>query len=292
MTQRDLDFEQRLRSAIRNGVDPAAPPWLRARIESIPDTIPTGRRGASPSWLSFTGRSVSVALVSIVIAASVGLGLLAYRNLGTAPPTPSPATRQGPVLRPDAAVMPIVRFDADAEGRVRADGRDAARAWVDIVAVRWRPSGLVRWSIELAGWPPSPEERDPDQIIEYGVVLDTNRDRVPDYEFGINNDAPDAGGFRVWVTDLATGDTDENDGPYGFPLEFSHPDEQDPDAPANGQPSMIFTFPPGSRPMGLPDKVGPPDDWQFYVWASVTEGGKVVALDYGPDFGWLTATAP
>ena len=35
------------------------------------------------------------------------------------------------------------------------------------------------------------------------------------------------GAFHVWVTDLATGETDENIGPsYGFPIEFAHPDEQ------------------------------------------------------------------
>ena len=269
-------------------------PWLGLRPILLP------RR--TLSWLPLARASaVSVALVSILIALSVGLGLVAYRNLGTAPPTPSPAPRQGPVLRPDAAVMPVLPLTKDAamggDGWAWADGRDAALPWVDIGAVRWQREGQDHWYIELADFPPSAADLDPNQtIIEYGVVLDTNRDRIPDYEFGINNDAPEAGEFRVWVTDLAAGRTNEKvGGPYGFPVEFRHPDEQDPDDTMNGEPlapSMNFTFLPGSGPIGPPDKVGPADEWQFYVWAKVTEGNEVMALDYGPDFGWLTATAP
>jgi len=291
VTQRDL--EQRLRSAIRGGVDPGAPPWLQARIQAIPDTIPTAHRGASHPWLSLaSSRAVSVAVVSaIVVALSVGLGLLAWRNLGTAPPTPpSPATWTGPV-RADAGGMPVLSQSRDAETGW-ADGRDAAIPWADITAVRGSFQGQSHWGIELAGWPPRAEGLDPDQtVIEYGVVLDTNRDRVPDYEFGINNDAREAGEFRVWVTDLAAEHTNERVGPpNGFPVDFSYPDEQDPDGQI--QPSMQLWFNPGTRPIGPPEEVLPSDQWQFYVWATVTEGGEVVAWDYAPDFGWLTATSP
>jgi hypothetical protein len=210
------------------------------------------------------------------------------------PSTPSPATWSGRV-RADADTMPVLPMPVDVEvgGRAWADGRDAALPWVDIGAVRWSPAGQVHWSIELAGFPPRAEDLDPDQtIIEYGVVLDTNRDRVPDYEFGINNDATEAGDFRVWVTNLATGDTDEQiGGPYGVPVEFRHPDEQDPTEGTNGQPSapsMMFTFLGGTGPSGGPGELLRRDQWQFYTWATVTEGGEVVAWDYGPDSGWLT----
>jgi hypothetical protein len=167
-----------------------------------------------------------------------------------------------------------------------ADGRDAAVPGVDISAIHWSVTGQSTWSIGLAGWPPRADALDPDQtIIAYGVVLDTDADRVPDYEFGINNDAAEAGEYRVWITDLATGVRDERvGGPYGFPVEFRHPDEQRPQDAMPGQawePSMVFTFLPGARPSGSPA------EWQFYVWASVTEDGEVVAGDYGPDVGWL-----
>jgi hypothetical protein len=188
-------------------------------------------------------------------------------------------------------------------GWAMPDRRDAAVPGVDIVDVRWRPEGQMHWGIELASWPSRAEDLDPaETIIEYGVVLDTNGDRVADYEFGINNDAPVPGDFRVWVTNLATGETDEQVGaPYGYPVEFSHPDEQDPNDTLNGEsrpPTMVFTFlggPRGARPVGRPDEAGevrPPSEWQFYVWATVTEGGEVVAWDYGPDFGWLTVPSP
>ena len=72
-------------------------------------------------------------------------------------------------------------------------------------------------------------------------------------------------------------------------MEFIHPDEQDPNETLNGQPLqpfMLFTFLSSSRPVGYPN------EWQFYVWASVTEGDEVVAWDYGPDFGWLALPPP
>ena len=65
-------------------------------------------------------------------------------------------------------------------------------------------------------------------VIAYGLTLEINGDGVASPP-GIDNDAPRRGDFRVWVTDLATGDTDEQLGPpYGFPVEFSHPDEHRP----------------------------------------------------------------
>ena len=294
MTQ--LDIEQRVRSAIRDGVDPGAPPWLHARVQAIPATTPMAHRGSSASWLPFaTSRTASVAaILAIVLVLSVGLGLIAYRNAGTSPPTPSPATWSGPV-RVDAGAMPVLPLTDDTEmGAGWRDGPDAALPWVDIGAIALSNEGALYWWFELAGFPPRAEDLDSDQtIIEYGVVLDTNGDRVGDYEFGINNDAPERGDFRVWVTDLAAGRTDERvEGPYGMPVEFVHPDELDRDGMVGqpSPPSMGFTFL-SLGPTGPRGEV-PFEEWRFYVWATVTEDGEVVAWDYGPDFGWLTLAAP
>ena len=103
------------------------------------------------------------------------------------------------------------------------------------------------------------------------MVLETNGDGVADYVVGIDNDAPRRGDFRVWVTELATGDTDERlEGPYGFPVEFRHPDEQRTgDPPVT--PQMVFSFLPGSSPPGVARGAA-----RFYAWASVTEGDEVV----------------
>jgi hypothetical protein len=57
----------------------------------------------------------------------------------------------------------------------------------------------------------------PGLLIAYGLVLDTTGDGVADYVVGIDNDAPDREDFRVWVSDLATGETDERIGPLTAP---------------------------------------------------------------------------
>jgi hypothetical protein len=292
------DPERRIAAFLEEGTE-VLPDWVLDGVQDQVDATPQRR----PRWRAATKRNaLRLGLVAAaVLVVGLGFALVTRPDFGTERrPPPSRATWSGPV-RPDAAGMPILPLTKDAEmggdGWAWADGRDAAVPWVDIGAVRWQLEGQVHWWIDLAGWPPPAEELDPDEtIIEYGVVLDANGDRVADYEFGINNDAPEAGDFRVWVTDLATGDTDERVGPpYGYPVEFSHPDEHDRSETLNGHPlppSMVFTFLPGSRPSGPPEEVGPTSEWQFYVWATVTEGGEVEAWDYTPDYGWLTVPSP
>ncbi len=89
------------------------------------------------------------------------------------------------------------------------------------------------------------------------------------------------------VTDLATGETDEQIGPpYGFPVEFVHPDESQPDG-LPGPPSVDFTFLGSSKPTDLN-----PETVRFAAWTSVTRDGEVVAWDYAPDTGWVSPNAP
>ena len=118
-------------------------------------------------------------------------------------------------------------------------------------------------------------------------MFETTGDGVPDYVVGISNDAPRAGDFRVWVTDLVTGTTQSRSGPpYGYPVEFGHPDEW-----REGDPlatTIMFTFltSTGTLPPGIDL------DARYYAWASQTENGQVVAWDYAPDFGWLERGDP
>ena len=287
------DSDRRIAAYLEEGTE-VLPDWV---LGAVRDEIEATQQ-RRPWWpmlrTAIMSNPLRVGILAGLIFLGLGLALITRPNIGSTPsPQPTPPTWSGPV-RADAAGMPVVLLTAEdpltaevnGAGWAWTDGRDAALPWVDIDEVRWLPDGQVYWFIGIARWPPRAQDLDPDEtVIEYGVVLDTNRDQVADYEFGINNDASTPGNFRVWLTDMATGNTDEHIGPpYGYPVEFSHPDEQDPNETLNGQPSQpytMFTFLPGSRP------IGDPEEWQFYVWASVTEGGEVVAWDYGPDFGWL-----
>lgn len=146
------------------------------------------------------------------------------------------------------------------------------------------PEDQIHWYIELAAAPPKAAGLARDELIAYGLLLEATGDGIADYVVGIDNEAPQPGDSHVWVTDLATGQTDEQVGgpPYGFPVEFSHPDERRPGDPP-GPPTMVFTFLPGSAPTNL-------SGWEmrFYAWASFTRNGDVVAWDYAPDSSWLS----
>jgi hypothetical protein len=195
-----------------------------------------------------------------------------------------PLAWTGPVRTdPEAAEVHVMELSEDTGERARRDAQDAALSYADITNLGLSTEGQIHWRIELAGKPPAAARIDrAEMVIAYGLVLETNGDGVADYVVGIDNDAPRRGDFRVWVTDLATGATDEQLGPpYGFPVEFSHPDEHRPgDLPSTAQ--MVFTFLPGSSPPGVAGGTV-----RFYAWASVTEGGEVVAWDYAPDAAWL-----
>lgn len=291
------DPERRITAFFEEGIE-VLPDWVLDAVRQEIDATPQRRVWRPARMFPTMSYPLRVGLVLALVVLAVGFALITRPNIGSTPPTPpSPATWSGS-LRADAGGMPVLLLTRDAvRGWAWADGRDAAVPWVDIDVVRWSFDDQLRWEIDLSGWPPRAEALDPNKtVVEYGVVLDTNRDRVADYELGINNDAPEAGEFRVWIADLGAGDTNERLGPpYGYPVEFSHPDEQDPDDTMNGQPVqpyMLFTFLPGSRPSGPAEEVLPSDQWQFYVWATVTEGGEVVAWDYGPDSGWLTVRSP
>lgn len=178
-------------------------------------------------------------------------------------------------IRPDAPSMRVLCAQHS-----WLDPRDASISGVDIVGVRVSPLGQAHYRMTLAGKPPARRTLERAGLnVAYGFVVDTTYDGIPDFIVGIEDRV--GGSFRVWVTNLSRNETDEQLGaPYGWPVEFRHPDEQgveDPD-PAG----MTFTFLPGTAP--FPPRAG----FRYYMWASATRGEEVVAWDYAPDDGWFT----
>jgi len=299
MTQ-PYDLDRRVVSFLEEG--PAA---LNDRIlDLVRQDIHEVRQRRRPRKWRIGPMSLSPVSVTVAIgAATLMLGLAVMgswlgRSVGDPPPA-TPAVWSGPV-RSDAAEFPVLPLSRGVEnGNARlwaADPLEADATWVDItrVYVDHASGSQPGWFIELAGAPPRAASLDPEQtIISYGLVFDATGDGVPDYEVGINNDVATRGHFRVWVIDLATGERDERTGPpYGFPVEFRHPDEHRFDGtwPEALSRTVMFTF------LG---RQGPNGDIRgstpFYAWASVTRDGEVVAWDYAADGGWLSAsqdTAP
>jgi len=138
-----------------------------------------------------------------------------------------------------------------------------------------------------------------DAWIAYGVVIDDDRDGVPDWRYGIDNTPVDRAYTgphnRVWRTDLHTGQTDA--GP-----ELIAPDPP----PLLGRRAWAMRGPRTEYPMvgsdagflfggGSESTTGSAAwgfelDMPFYAWASVIVSGRIVATDYAPDTGWLVAT--
>lgn len=294
MTQ-PYDLDRRVVSFLEEG--PAA---LNERILDLVrrDIHGARQRGRPREWrigpmrLSPVTAALTIGVVSVVVGLA-WMGWQAGRSVGDPPPA-TPAVWSGPV-RSDAAglsVLPLSRALEDDWAALWAeDPLDADAAWVDITRVYMPPHSdrQNQWFIELAEAPPPTASLDPEQtVISYGLVFDATGDGVPDYEVGINNDVSTRGFFRVWVTDLATGEKDVQIGPpYGFPIEFRHPDEPilDPTWPEAMRRTVMFTF------LG---RQGPNADLRettpFYAWASVTRHGEVVAWDYAADGGWLSAS--
>jgi hypothetical protein len=203
--------------------------------------------------------------------------------------TPGAANRwTGPVRTDFGAVLVDGMSWLYGTGWYERDGYDARRPYVDINEVNL--SGIADqqpdWRLVLDSSPPKAAALDPTEtVISYGLTFDRDGDGVADYVVGISNEAPVAGDFRVWVSDLVTAETQEQvGGPYGYPVEFHHPDEGSVIAP--GLPTMLFNFLLGSRPEGIDHKT------RFYAWASLSVDGEVRAWDYAPDIGWLSSSRP
>jgi hypothetical protein len=129
-----------------------------------------------------------------------------------------------------------------------------------------------------------------DHWIAYGIVTDDDRDGVPDWRYGMDNDP----GFstrdgqlttRWWRTDLHTGKTDAGGMDYlgWFGADFKT------QYPRDGS-DAAFLFGGSAETTQGSQEWGIDLDMPFYAWASVIVNGRVVATDYAPDAGWLVAT--
>jgi len=197
--------------------------------------------------------------------------------------TSGPGVWAGPVRAPNDVVQHMAASPTEERLWTWQDPVDASVGWIDVTRATLDRVGRAHWYIELAAKPPLATELEPGLIIAYGLVLDTTGDGAADYLAGIDNDASNSGDFRVWVTDLATGETEEQIGPpYGFPMEFSHPDEREPNDPFAA--TIMLEFVGRSTPADLD-----PETVRFYAWTSATRDGDVIAWDYAPDAGWMTS---
>jgi hypothetical protein len=274
------DIEDRLRDATHayaDRVEPAPDAW---------DRITRRTRAASRRR-----RAIWIGGTSAVAAAALFAGTLLLadddptRRVNT-PVATTPTTVWSPVRDRNAVVhrMALSENEGELIGTWQ-DPLDAPIGWADVkrVVSHSDSQGRQHWNIELAAKPPLTTDLEPGLQLAYGLVFDTTGDGVADYVVGIDNDAPKKGPFHVWVTNLKTGKTDENLGPsYGVPIEFEHPDETEPDDQQD-PPQMRFWFLSGAT-------TEPPDpNPDFYAWTSVTRDGDVIANDYAPDTGWITA---
>jgi len=218
---------------------------------------------------------LAVAAVTVLVVLVGGLALLDDdQTVDTTPvnevPTPiSIPGWSGSVRDPGDVVR-------GAPGMTYDDPLDASEPLVDVTNVSFHETNAGSWNFGLADT--FPFDIDAGLVIAYGLVFDTDGDGAADYVVGIDNDGPQ-GNPRAWVTDLRTGETQLRDeAPYGVPVEFSHPSEEGFSLGAH------LTFLSGTAPRGFDDATV-----NFYAWASATRNGVVVAHDFAPDSGWISA---
>ena len=133
-----------------------------------------------------------------------------------------------------------------------------------------------------------------EQWIAYGIVTDDDRDGVPDWRYGMDND-PGFGtevqgdpASRWWRTDLHTGRTEAGgmDVPGSGGWLFADFKTQYPRSGSDAG----FVFSGATETTTGSAGWGFELDMPFYAWASAIVDGRVVATDYAPDTGWLVAT--
>jgi hypothetical protein len=253
------DLEARIRNALQEDASRAPhvvrmPERVRARVR---------RRQAA-----------TTVLASMIAIAVIAGSVFVFRTVSE--PTAQPANQPTTSTVPSAWSGPVREGGALAVHRASTwgDPQDAPMGWIDITRVGFRMQfGQPTWDIGLGAQRPL-EAGEPGILKAYGLVLETTGDGVADYVVGIDNDAPEQGDLHAWVTNLATGETDEQIGPpYGSPFDFA--------GPGRGGWSLFFL--PGTAPEDFNPKT-----MRFYAWASATRDGEVFAWDYAPDTGWIT----
>jgi hypothetical protein len=208
--------------------------------------------------------------------------------------TPASLTEDWPApIRPEpaggASVVPMPPTYIDPSG----DTGSASLACVDIRDVTVDPYVV---SLDLVS--KLPPDVDPSKAwIAYGVVVDDDRDGVPDRRYGIDNlpraAGDDEGHHRAWGTDLHTGRTESDPQPRIDRPYRGEDGGQVGDTffgtsyPAGDSGDARFRFGRVSDTTGGSKTQGVKLDMPLYAWASVIVNGRVVATDYAPDAGWL-----
>ena len=185
----------------------------------------------------------------------------------------------GAIVKPREDPIDGLRIYPDPSG----DTGSAVLPWADIREVAFGWSKVVFHLVSSMQPSVDPTE----QWIAYGVVVDDDRDGVPDWRYGIDNMPGDATGdrdHRAWRTNLHTGRTESAPaGPYvGVANVLTDTYFY---GGYSGGPTLLF----GGQVTGGGTKGGVPG--AFYAWAAVIENGRVVATDYAPDVGWLDPSA-
>jgi hypothetical protein len=302
MTDRQSDFERVLMRRLAEAAPAAAPgalESLRLAIVGVPQRNPwhaqVAGAFANTHWMKTA--ATGAVLAALVVGLAVGREAPRVGNGPFLSPSPSPPGTPL-VWTPDRAQMdwplpvrvevpgpPVWRtlqsdsqlgtFPSDWFADLSGDVGPSAPGWLDITTVRVHyrtgdPSAASRVEFSLVTQAPSniPDPRD--QWVAYGLVVDVDEDGQPDLRLGMDN-APGRQ-HRAWWTDLATGITKAQTGPpYG----------------AVGD-TYFDTFLPGEKVFGrLNLRAQDVGAFKFYVWASLIEGGRVVATDYAPDVGWV-----
>jgi hypothetical protein len=205
--------------------------------------------------------------------------------------------------------VPILWTDDGDTGRYQdptGDTESDAYPWVDIHAV----SFCHNHECPVVWVPGAPNVDPTEQWMAYGLVADDDGDGVADRRFGIDNIPGPAGDprrHRAWITDLHTGQTESSVlnseeapmvGDTYFRATFPAARPQEPEQPRalceGGSGEPIWTRGLSDALVGLGGgdiagggSVGGPLPARFYAWASVIVDGRVAAIDYAPDTGWL-----
>lgn len=198
--------------------------------------------------------------------------------------TPSERTSEaaewpGPVRT--GVVLPVVpdrRLGPPANPwRGWTDPRDSEVGQVDIrVLAGW--GLMLQEDARLEAWLSRGE-----RVVEYGLVVDNDGDRVADCQLALNTDAPGRG-LRAILRNLHTGETDERIGPpYGYPFEFGFIEPTPPRQARRPRPSLFIEFL-GAWQAPCEPRAG---RIHWYAYTSLARNGHVTAWDFAPDEAWL-----
>ena len=250
--------------------------------------LPQRRRGWLPPELD--RRTLSLITAALLLAALAGAMALAGRyvvpDLDLDPPLPGPEGApmfwQGPV-RSDLGRPPVLPESASpdpaTERQAWTDPVDSTIGWADIIELSVTESPSPMWHLTVAAdAPPTAHLAQKFTITSYGLVFDTTGDGEADIVVGLSNEGLRPGDYRAWLTDLATGETDDRVGPPDdLPFDFVHPEEGRGEQSRRRVSFFSIRTSSGEITHATP----------FYGWALVTRGGAAVAWDYAPDGHWL-----